>query len=215
MSYCRVARLYRMIEMCSIGGALQAARIGQLPCLAAHSSLQRALIVGEGNGSFLISFARAFPATHITVVDVSAAMVQVAKARLEKTGLASARIEFLVADLRALSLPEQSYDLIVTHFFFDNFIQSDVEGMIAALVCASRSGANWLLADFCIPPHGWRSWRAKLWLRALYVFFGYTASVPTRVLPETEALLSATCFKPMDRKTFCGAMLYSACYTRA
>ena len=53
-----------------MGTRLQRARMGQLARLAALTSPQRVLIVGEGEGSFLCAFVRRFPQAAITVVDV-------------------------------------------------------------------------------------------------------------------------------------------------
>jgi hypothetical protein len=215
MNYCRTARIYQLLESLFIGPSLLQARVAQLSQLGRRAApIQHALLVGEGNGSFLLPFVRRFPKTRITVIDQSAAMLRIGQSRLAAAGLLSAEIEFIVADVTTLRLPERRYDLLVTQFFFDNFSTSQVQQIIAQLEQASRANAHWLLADYCLPGNGWRAWRAKIWLRLLYSFFGLVADVPARALPEIEAAIAATSFQCIDRRSLCGAMLFSACYTR-
>ena len=111
-------------------------------------------------------------------------------------------------------LPEGCYDLIVTLFFFDNFDEPTVRQIVPVLECAAKSSAHWLLSDFQIPASGWRRARAQIWLYILYAFFRCVASIPARSVPSTEAILTATNFKPIARETCCAEMLYSTLYQR-
>jgi SAM-dependent methyltransferase len=215
MNYCRIARFYRTIEALFIGRSLLNARVAHLSRLAQTGPIKHALLVGEGNGSFLLPFAQQFSQARITVIDGSPEMLRIARSRLADAGLLSARIEFQVADMTTVSLPQCTYDLLVTHFFFDNFSTSQAEHMIATLEQASTINAQWLLADYCMPLHGWRAWRAAMWLRALYTFFGLFAAVPVRSLPEIETALAASSFKRINRKTYSAGMLRSDYYQRA
>ncbi len=203
-----------MIETIFIGRSLIHARTAQIGSLLGYGSVAHALLVGEGNGTFLIAFAQAFPNARITVIDESAEMLRIAQARFAAAGLDAGQVEFIVADVQAHVLPERCYDVIVTHFFFDNFKGQAVQRMIGALEQACTPNAHWLLADYCIPATGWRAWRARIWLKGLYAFFGLFASVATRALPDTETYMDRTSFKLLGRKSFCGEMLYSAHYRR-
>lgn len=214
MNYCRTARIYQLLESLFIGPSLLQARVAQLSQLGRAAPIEHALLVGEGNGSFLLPFVRRFPKTRITVIDQSAAMLRIAQSRLAAAGLQSTEIEFIVADVTTLRLPARRYDLLVTQFFFDNFSTPKVQQIMAQLEQASTAQARWLLADYCLPGNGWRAWRAKIWLRLLYSFFGLVADVPVRALPEIEAAIAATSFQCIERRSLCGAMLFSACYTR-
>jgi ubiquinone/menaquinone biosynthesis C-methylase UbiE len=201
--------LYRLIEVCTIGPSLQRARLAQIEALAESGKVKSALLVGEGNGRFLLSFAQRFPLAQITVIDESARMLQLARKRLQNAGLQLKRIKFIVADLNRLPLAKANYDVIVTHFFFDNFLSDDAAQMMAILREAAVPGAHWLLADFFIPESGYLRWRARIWLCLLYLFFGMSAAVPARHLPETEKMLHELGFEALNRKTFCGDLIYS------
>jgi ubiquinone/menaquinone biosynthesis C-methylase UbiE len=209
MKYSRTADLYRLIEACTIGPSLQRARIAQIGTLAQSSPVTNALLIGEGDGRFLAEFVQRFPAAKITVIDESERMLQLARKRLRKRGLDLNRVEFITADIGQHALPDHYYDVIVTHFFFDNFLISDVADMMAHLNRAAAPNANWLIADFFIPKSGWRRYRARIWLRLLYIFFGISAAVPTRQLPQTEEMLRKHGFQQRQRETFCGELIYS------
>ena len=215
MSYERLARFYKLIESITIGPPLLNARLAHLDLLAEGPTPKHALLIGEGNGSFLLPFAQRFQDTQITVIDQSAAMLEIAQSRALEAGIDMTRIFFRQADMRSVTLPANYYDLIVTLFFFDNFDESTVCKMITALEGAATVPAQWLLADFQIPEHGWRRLRARFWLAILYGFFRVFAAIPARHLPPIEAILNSSNFKQTARKTYCGQMLYSTLYQRS
>lgn len=212
MNYSRLAPFYQCIENCTMGTVLQRARTGQLTRLAGLTAPQRVLIVGEGDGSFLLKFADLFPAANITVVEPSVSMVARAQSRLRQAGLLSDRIVFQVQPLMAAQLPEASFDLIVTLFFLDNFEDALMRASVAKLSACASERAHWLLSDFCLPRSGWRRLRARFWLRVLYGFFGLSAGVSARSLPEFEQAVGTTQFCLMNRQGICGDLLFSSLY---
>ena len=214
MSYSRIARFYKLIESVTIGRPLLDARLAHLDRISEGVEIQHALLVGEGNGSFLLPFAQRFPKAQITVLDESPEMLRVAQARLAAVGIDPARITFQQADMTTEQLPEGRYDLIVTLFFFDNFDAATVARIVPILERASTPSAQWLLSDFQIPASGWRRVRGRIWLSILYVFFRCVAKIPARRLPPIEDMLATTSFKPVARKTYSGQMLYSTLYQR-
>jgi ubiquinone/menaquinone biosynthesis C-methylase UbiE len=214
MHYSRTARYYHWLEAISFGRRLRTARLAHLDRLSARGSVTHALLVGEGNGSFLVPFVRRYPGAWVTVVDESLEMLEVARSRLEVAGLGSERVEFLLGDARALHLPERTYDLIVTLFFFDNFTDEAVRSMMTSLSAHGTEDGQWLLADFHLPESGWRAWRARLWLKLLYGYFGRVACVTANVLPDMERALTAEGYACTARTTSCGELLYSALYQK-
>ena len=189
MKFSRTAAYYHLLERFFIGSALQRTRVSQLNKLSLCRNSCRLLIVGEGNGRFLLEFLKGYPDASVTVIDESAEMLELAKKRLQRAGISHQNVEFKVADLRAVELPENVFDLIVTHFFFTNFPEAEVAEMVSALSCSARPNSEWLLGDFTMPCSGWRRLRARMWLKILYGFFAWTAKVPVRELPEIERYL--------------------------
>ncbi|MDG1241323.1 MAG: class I SAM-dependent methyltransferase [Opitutae bacterium] len=215
MSYSSIARFYKLIESVTIGGSLLDARLAHLQRLTKGPAIQHALLVGEGNGSFLLPFVQQFPNTLITVLDESVAMLRVARNRLEAAGIDTAHITFQQADMTTEKLAEGRYDLIVTLFFFDNFDAATVRRVVSVLERVSTPSAQWLLSDFQIPTSGWRRLRARIWLTILYAFFRCVAKIPARTVPPAEAILAASSFKQVARQTYSAEMLYSTLYERA
>lgn len=214
MSYSRIARFYKLIESVTIGRPLLDARLAHLDRLAEGPEIRHALLVGEGNGTFLLPFAQRFPTSEITVIDESTEMLKVARARLEDAGVDTERITFRQADMTTEQLPVECYDLIVTLFFFDNFDEATVRRIVSVIERAGTPSAQWLLSDFQVPVHGWRRLRAQIWLAILYAFFRSVASIPARKVPPTEAILATTSFSPLAHETFSAQMLYSTLYQR-
>ena len=214
MSYSSIARFYKLIETVTIGRPLLDARLAHLQRLAEGPEVEHALLVGEGNGSFLLPFAQRFPNTQITVLDESPEMLRVAQSRLEAAGIDTTRITFRRVDMTTEQLPEGCYDLIVTLFFFDNFDVDTVRRIVPVLERASTPSAQWVLSDFQIPASGWRRVRACIWLSILYAFFRCVAKIPARSVPPTEAILATASFQQVARKIYSGEMLYSTLYQR-
>lgn len=212
MNFEHLARYYHLLEVVFIGRGLLRARTAQLERLAQGRPVQHALMVGEGNGSFLLAFLEQFPGARVTVNDLSPEMLEVARARLRDARVDASRVEFIAGDIRSVDRPANGYDLIATHFFFDNFDNAVAAEMVCTVESLSATEAQWLVSDFCMPEGGWRALRAKLWLSLLYGFFGRFAGLKTRQLPATESHLVAGRFIRTNRKTFCGGMLYSSHY---
>jgi len=211
MNYARTARIYWWLESLSFGPWLRRARVLHLDRI---EHVEHALLLGEGNGSFLLPFVRRFPQARVTVVDESHEMLDCARGRLLQAGVSVDRVAFVHADVIAQTWPDQTYDLVVSLFFFDNFHQADVDGMIRSIAPATRAEARWLLADFQIPERGGRRWRGRVWMWVIYRFFGCVASVPTRVLPDLKGALSGAGFESVCHGVLCGGLLYSALYRK-
>src|SRR4051812_43788885 len=137
MSFDVLAPHYRWIEFVSAGDKLQRCRTAFLGRIAAATNI---LIVGEGNGRFLVECRRKFPHAKITVVDASPRMLARAQKRLTGQGMTCDRIEFTCADALTWVPPERAFDLIVTHFFLDCFRPEQVESLIAALARSAAPG---------------------------------------------------------------------------
>ena len=193
MRFSNTASYYHLLEDFLIGSALQRTRLAQLNIPSLDETKAHVLIVGEGNGRFLSVLLRQYPRLCITVIDESATMLDRAQARLEMAGLNCDNVTFRVADFLAVELPSAHFSLIVTHFFFSNFIEADVERMVRKLSDAASQNVQWVLGDFVLPGGGIYRLRAKIWLWILYRFFGWTAAVPVHVLPNVESHLTPSC----------------------
>ena len=206
MSFDALAPHYRWMELVLAGNKLQRCRTAFLS-QAKHR--QNVLIVGEGNGRFLLECRRDLEGARVTCVDASARMLALARQRLQQHGLGLEHTEFIHADLPAWKPPARAYDLVVTHFFLDCFSPEQLQAVIAALANAAAPDATWLLADFQVPAAGWRRYRAALIHRLMYGFFRIATSLPARSLTSPDPFLQAHQFSLAGREFSDWGLLHS------
>jgi ubiquinone/menaquinone biosynthesis C-methylase UbiE len=211
MSFDLLAPHYRWIEFVSAGEKLQRCRTEFLQRVA---GAKRVLIVGDGNGRFLLECRRQLPDAKITSVDASARMLGLARRRLERHGVNSASIDFVCADALAWTPPEREFDLIVTHFFLDCFRREQVEALVAKFARAAGPRANWLLADFQVAPTGLARQRSRLILWTLYRFFRVMTGLSATVLTRPDVFLQQNGFTLRERRVYDWGMLYSDWWQR-
>lgn len=193
--------------------ALKKARLAHLDQLAKHGEVQSALLVGEGNGSFLLAFVEYYPEAEVLVIDSCPAMIEKAKERLKLSDYGGGKVRFELTDMREVNMLEDEYDVVVTHFFFDNFDQTTTDELAVKIAKATKAKAQWLWADFQIPQSAWQALRARFWLKILYLFFGRVASVSVRQLPDAEKAIEAFGFKLIETNELCGQLLRTSHYS--
>jgi ubiquinone/menaquinone biosynthesis C-methylase UbiE len=196
MSFDVLAPHYGWMEAVLAGNKLQRCRVFHLQ---RAGPARQILILGEGNGRFLVECRRAFPVAAITCVDASERMLSLAQQRLRRSGLDSGTIEFIHADALQWKPPDQNYDLVVTHFFLDCFRADQLERLISSLAKAATAKAKWLVADFQIPATGLARIRAQLIHRVMYTFFRIVTRLPARSLTSPDPYLESNGFRLRTR----------------
>ena len=201
-SFDRVARSYRALEYCAFGRTLERARFDLLPSL---QSCRDILVLGEGDGRCLAQLLRVAPAARVHVVEGSAAMIALARARVPSEDRPRARFDR--ADIRQLTLAPASYDAVVTMFVLDCLSDSEVEQLVRTTQRSLRPGARWLFADFAMPERGWPRLMARLITGGLYAFFRWQAGVAVRALPASEAILAAAGWRTVEAREYHGRLI--------
>jgi ubiquinone/menaquinone biosynthesis C-methylase UbiE len=211
MSFDVLAPHYRWIEFVSAGDKLQWCRTA---CLGRVAEAEKVLILGEGNGRFLLECRRKLPHAKITCVDASARMLGLARRRLARQSAEGGPVDVICADALAWTPPERAFDLIVTHFFLDCFQREQVDALIAKLARAAVPEANWLLADFQSAPAGLRRHRSRVILWMLYRFFRLTTRLPARSLTPPDVFLRQNGFELRVRQVHDWGLLHSDWWQR-
>lgn len=206
MSFDTLAPIYRPLEAVLAGGTLQQCRTS---FLAAAADRQRALLLGEGPGRFLVELVRSHPLIEVTCVERSPAMIQEAKGCLRLEGMDISRIDFQQTDALNWEPSGRGFNLIVTHFFLDCFRPQELGPLVAKLASAAETKAAWLLGDFCIPERGWRRTRARLIHMAMYAFFRTTTGLAARRLTPPDPYLHAAGFRLQSRRLFNQGLIHS------
>lgn len=212
MSFDAVARWYGALETIAFGNDLQRCRIA---CLGEIPFPRRALIVGEGNGRFVVELLRVHPNLEVDCVDASERMLRLARDRIELEFPDRVdRVRFVRRDIESWTPPEREYDLIVTDFLLDCFRADQMPAIIEKLANAAAADATWLLADFAIPTRGWARLRARVWRAVMYRFFQCTAGIKARELVEASPFLRAAGFDLARQDFFRHGMLKSELWRR-
>lgn len=211
MSFDRLAPHYRWLEWLLAGRKLQRCRTAFLRGIAPP---HHALVLGEGNGRFLEAFLAAHPRARVTCVDASAAMLDRAQTRLRARGVDLGGVEFVHANVFIWKPPVTAYDLVVTHFFFDCFRRDQIDRLLEILEPALTRDAQWLLADFRVPPTGLARWRARWIVRAMYIFFRCVTGLAASSLVPAEEFLLPRGYGLRERRLFEWGMLHSDWWTR-
>lgn len=176
-----IARWYRWLEYAGFGRALERRRVAFLRDVA---DARRALVLGDGDGRFLVKLVEQNRGASIDYVDVSAGMLELARARVGE------RANFILGDALSIPLPVNEYDLIVTHFFLDCFDEGDAARLVERVVASARDGARWVISEF----HD-SGWWARGVIGGLYWFFRVTTGLRTRGLVDHRPLLRAAGFR--------------------
>jgi ubiquinone/menaquinone biosynthesis C-methylase UbiE len=160
----RVARFYPLLEQAVFGSKLSQARRFFIPRIVDGRNI---LLLGEGNGRFLLEAMKVNRLASFTVVDSSAQMLASAARRIANLdyGLAVALIH---ADIFNWRSPVEYYDRIVTNFFLDVFLPPHLRQLVEIISSLSTEKTLWINVDFgpeC------RSLRQKILMWAQYRFF--------------------------------------------
>jgi len=208
-----LAGLYRWMEFFSFGPWLALTRrtfLGEL------TDCKRALVLGDGDGRFSASLLDANPAIRLEAVDGSGAMLE---ALVRRAGRNAARVRTEQIDIREWQAPARAqefgppYDLIVTHFFLDCLIESEVRALAGKVREASSAQAVWVISEFRVPQGWFGRWIARPLVASLYLLFGLLTGLQVRRLPDYAAALREAGFTRTKQGTRLGGLLVSQLWT--
>jgi len=197
-----IAPHYWWIERLGMGRTLERRRRWFLPEIG---NARRALVLGDGDGRFLRELLRRNPMVRADYVDLSRRMLELAQ---HKAG--DERVKYQRADALTVEFPQDEYDLIATHFFFDCFGPNELELLIARITDAARPGAQWIVSEFRTP-----NLPARLLVSALYRFFGITTGLKTRKLADHRPIMRTHGFRLINASYSRGALVVSELWESA
>jgi hypothetical protein len=173
-----VARLYRWLEYLSFGPWLARCRSAQLAHL---TGARHALLLGDGDGRFLVHLLAVNSGLQADVVDSSRSMLTVLKRRIRRSGGAIIRLH--LADGLEWE-PIGHYDLIVSHFFLDCFFPHQLEQLFDRVLLHAQPGALWVVSEFAVPRNPLTAFLARGIIASLYRVFGLLTGLQVRALPD-------------------------------
>lgn len=211
MSFDRISRHYRWLESVLAGGVLQRCRTA---FLRRTEQVTSALLLGEGNGRFLVPFLKVNTRARVVCVEQSAGMIFQARRTMQRSGADLQRVQFIHGDVFKWEPPAGEFDLIVTHFFLDCFTPRQLQLLVPRLALSAHQECIWLLADFQLPPRGMRKLRARAIHALMYPFFRLFTKLPARRLTPPDPLLQEAGFQQADNITTQWGLLRSDIWVR-
>jgi ubiquinone/menaquinone biosynthesis C-methylase UbiE len=176
-----IASWYRWLEYAGFGRALQERRVAFLGEVA---DARRALVMGEGDGRFLVKLVEQNRGAAIDYLDLSEKMLQLARAR------AGEEVRYIHGDALTVPLPAAEYDLVTTHFFLDCFDEPSAVRLVERVAGTMKPAARWLISEF----RATNAW-TRACVAGLYVFFRITTGLRTTRLIDHRPLLEARGFR--------------------
>jgi ubiquinone/menaquinone biosynthesis C-methylase UbiE len=211
VNFDRVARPYRWLEYMSFGPWLGRCRGAQLAHL---TGARHALVLGDGDGRFLLRLLAANPTLTADVVDSSSAMLHLLERRIRRSGLeARQRICLHHGDALDRS-PAGSYDLIVSHFFLDCLFAQQVEQLLDRVLAHAAPGAQWVISEFAVPRNALVAPLARGIIGSLYRIFGVLTGLRVRALPDYANSLLRRGLELSQERHYLAGLLCSQLWTR-
>jgi ubiquinone/menaquinone biosynthesis C-methylase UbiE len=202
-----VARLYRWLEYLSFGPWLARCRRAQLPHL---SGARHALLLGDGDGRFLLQLLAVNPGLHADVIDSSQSMLKILERRIHRCGGKNIRLHH--ADALQWK-PNGNYDLIVSHFFLDCFFPDQIEQLFDRVLPHAQPGAQWVVSEFAVPLNPLIAFLARGIIASLYRVFSLLTGLQVRSLPDYAGPMRRRGLVLSHQRRFLAGLLRSELWT--
>ena len=141
----------------------------------------KVLLVGGGTGWILEEISK-LQKKNVSVVYVekSSKMMELSQKRKFK----NIEVEFVHSAVETFTTQEH-FDIILTPFLFDNFIEKKIKYVFKKLDAYLKQKGFWLYADFVNDQENKKAWQ-QVFLKTMYVFFSLTANIETQKLVDLK-----------------------------
>ncbi len=141
----------------------------------------KVLLVGGGTGWILEEISK-LQKKNVSVVYVekSSKMMELSK----KRKFENIEVEFVQGAVETFTTQEH-FDIILTPFLFDNFIEEKIKYVFKKLDVYLKQKGFWLYADFVNDQENKKAWQ-QVFLKTMYVFFRVTANIETQKLVDLK-----------------------------
>jgi ubiquinone/menaquinone biosynthesis C-methylase UbiE len=202
-NYDNSAWFYDRLSRLIYGRALVNAQVYLLNFVPAGSKI---LIAGGGTGWILEELTKIHPAgLDITYVEISANMTALSQKR--QTG--QNMVTFINDAVENVKL-EADFDVVITPFLFDNFVDETVDRVFNHLHSLLKPGGVWLNADFQLTGRWWQN----VLLKSMFVFFKLLCGIEASKLPSIEKRFNTARYSVIEDKTFFGDFIVARVYSK-
>jgi SAM-dependent methyltransferase len=204
-----VARPYRWLEYLTFGPMLERCRFYFLPRLPQR---RHALVIGDGDGRFIVRLLLQNPTLRADAVDTSANMLRVLTERCHRVRVAD-RLTTHQADALTF-VPPPGCDLVATHFFLDCLTQAQLDTLVSHIAPSLAPGSLWLVSDFQVPA-GPMHLPARALVRTLYASFRALTRLRTNRLPDHAAALTRAGLTRTSHHPLLGGILFTEVWQKS
>ncbi|WP_426669042.1 class I SAM-dependent methyltransferase [Mucilaginibacter sp. McL0603] len=202
-NYDNSAWFYDRLSRLIYGKALVRAQIYLLQYIPPGSNI---LIAGGGTGWILEEISKLHPSgLKITYVEISAKMMALSRNR----NVGSNQVTYINEPVENTD-GQNSYDVLITPFLFDNFTEQTLQTVFAHLHKQLKAGGLWLNTDF--RPTG--KWWQSFLLKSMILFFRLICRIEAKKLPEIEKCFKKYKYRVIDQKSFFGEFILSTVYRK-
>ncbi|HYZ73409.1 MAG TPA: class I SAM-dependent methyltransferase [Chthoniobacterales bacterium] len=202
-----IAPLYPVLEQCVFGSHLNRARRAFVDAVV---QADRILLVGEGNGRFLTLLLAHKNKGCINVVEKSAVMIRLAKARTRKRREVRCDLKFIETDVLEYS-PADRFDCVVTHFLLDLFNPLAQRRLIKRIAELTAPSGTWINADFSPA----RTVRGSFLMWLQYAFFRMASGIQARRCFDESTAAAAAGWTVAEAIPYLGGLVVAKRYQRA
>jgi len=189
MQFDFISLYYDRLSKLVFGAALENAKTSLYANIPNGAKL---LFVGGGTGLPLLTLLSKNQNLKIDFVDSSNKMIAIAKKRTESY----TNVKFHTVDIKQFA--GDSYDFIITEFFFDLFTKDSCVKLIASLSKKLNRNGVWIDTDFRKP----QNIKSRLILKSMYQFFKIFAKVETNILVNTMPIFEAKGYRIKKERKF-------------
>lgn len=202
-NYNNSAWFYDRLSRIVYGKALINAQVYLLGFIPPKSKI---LIAGGGTGWILEELAKIYPAgLNITYVEISTNMITLS----QKRQIGQNVVLFINDAVENVKLAAD-FDVVITPFLFDNFVEETVDNVFNHLHNLLKPGGLWLNADFQLTGRWWQN----VLLKSMFVFFRLLCGIEASKLPAIENHFDAVRYNVIGDKTFFGDFIVARAYRK-
>lgn len=193
-----IAPYYDMLSRIVFGRSIRRSQMYQIQFIPRDANI---LILGGGTGWLLERLLQERPACHVSFLDSSQKMIEIARNRS-----AGATVTFIHGGIAHIPA-NSTFDVIIANFFFDQFVSRDMRVILKQIRRVMSRDGVLMIADFVDD---------KLWQKALlhvmYRFFSFFGAVVVSRLPPWEVLVREQRFFLQWTARFYGGFIRSNIY---
>jgi tRNA (cmo5U34)-methyltransferase len=205
----KIAPFYHAVSMiCSLNRIHKS----QMWLLSKKMNFSKTLIIGGGDGKFLIEAIKQGLSEQYYYVDLSDAMIKLAHGKIEKQlPLSLDSVVFICGSYQDIP-NNQKFDLIITPYFLDCLSEGELSLVMAKLHAQLTVEGTWYFTDFNIPKDKTLNFIFKNIIQLLYRILNLFCDMGVNHLPDFNNEFCKYKFTLLHEEYFIGGLLVSRIY---